>query len=340
MPVSRRLVLRALAGGVVAAGTPVVSAQDLTFVRIGTGGTGGTYLPFGGLIASAISNPPGSRDCDVGGSCGVPGLIANAVSSQGSVDNVKAVAAGQLEMGLSQADVAYYAYVGRGVFSGEPPRNTLRAVANLFPETLHLVARRDSGIRSVGDLRGRRVSLGERASGTIVVARVVLDGYGVSERDLSAVYDKIDKSSLALVDGSLDGVFMVGGYPIAAITQAADSVDIVLIAVDGAPASAIIASHPFLVPTVIPADTYRGVAEVATLSVGAQLIVSAAMDTDLVHGIVRALWHPNNRRLFVEGHPNGARMRPEAALDGVAIPLHPGAERYYAEVGLTRAGVF
>lgn len=340
MPTSRRLVLRALAGGVVVAGSPAVLAQDLTFVRIGTGGTGGTYLPFGGLIASAISNPPGSRDCDVGGSCGVPGLIANAVSSQGSIDNIKSVAAGQLEMGLSQADVAYYAFVGQGVFAGDPPRDTLRAVANLYPEALHLVARRDAGIRSVNDLRGRRVSLGERASGTIVVARVVLEGYGLSERDLNAVFDKIDKSSRGLVEGGLDGLFMVGGHPIAAISQAAEAVDVALIAVDGPPAAAIIAAHPFLVPTVIPADTYRGIAEVTTLSVGAQLIVSAAMDADLVYGITRALWHPSNRRLFLEGHPNGTRMRPEAALDGVAIPLHPGAERYYAEVGLTRAGVF
>src|SRR5512144_2359949 len=109
------------------AGLGSVMAQDVRFFRIGTGGTGGTYFPIGSLIASVISRPPGSRDCEVGGSCGVPGLIAAAVSTQGSVENVRAVAEGTLDMALSQADVAYYAYFGKNVFADQPPMKELRA---------------------------------------------------------------------------------------------------------------------------------------------------------------------------------------------------------------------
>jgi len=188
----RRLVLGYVLGvllAIASVATTGVRAQDLTFVRIGTGSTGGTYFPIGGLIASAISNPPGSRACAEGGSCGVPGVIAVTQSTQGSVENVRAVAAGELDMALSQADVAFHAHFGNGVFAGDKRLPNLRAVANLYPEEVHIVVRSDSGIQSVTGLKGKRVSLGEKASGTLVVARLVLAAYGLNERNLKAVYE-------------------------------------------------------------------------------------------------------------------------------------------------------
>ena len=324
-----------LAGGVVPA-----LAQDVRFFRIGTGGTGGTYFPVGSLIASVISRPPGSRDCEVGGSCGVPGLIAAAVSTQGSVENVRAIAEGTLDMALSQADVASYAYFGENAFAGEPPMKELRSVANLYPELVHLVARPDAKIRSVADLRGKRVSLGEQASGTLVVARVILDGYGLSEDDVDASYDKIGRASDRMIAGDLDAFFMVGGYPLSAVAHAAEGGDIDLVPIAGAEADLIIEEHAFFTAAVIPAQVYSGVEETQTVSVGAQLIVPAALDDDLVYQITQSLWHPNNRRVLDSGHPDGARISLQSAVDGIAIPLHPGAARYYTEIGLTADGVW
>lgn len=129
-----------------------VAAQAPQFFRIGTGGTAGTYYPIGGLIANAISNAPGSRGCADGGSCGVPGLIATAVSSNGSVANINALNGGALESGFTQSDVATWAHSGTGVWDGQPAVEKLRAIANLYPETIHLVAAAGSGIDSVDDL--------------------------------------------------------------------------------------------------------------------------------------------------------------------------------------------
>lgn len=315
-------------------------AQDVRFLRIGTGGTGGTYFPIGSLIASVISKPPGSRECNVGGSCGVPGVIAAAVSTQGSVENVRALAEGNLDLALSQADVAYYAYFGENAFAGAPPIKELRTIANLYPEVVHLVARPDANIRSVADLKGKRVSLGEEASGTLVVARVVLDSYGLSERDVDARYDKLGKASDQLIAGELDALFMVGGYPLGAVAHAAETGKITLVPISGPEADHLIEKRLFFTAAAIPAGIYSGVDKTPTVSVGAQLVVPATLGNELVYQITQALWHPNNRQVLDSGHPDGARISLDTALDGIAIPLHPGAARYYKEIGLVSDDAF
>src|SRR5688572_13843999 len=132
-------------------------AQDITFFRIGTGGTAGTYFPIGGLIANAISNPPGSRACADGGSCGVQGLVASAVASNGSVANVGAIASGSMQSAFIQSDVAYWGFTGTGIYEGRPKVDSLRAIANLYPESFQLVARKGAGIKTIMDLKGKRV---------------------------------------------------------------------------------------------------------------------------------------------------------------------------------------
>src|SRR5664279_6263739 len=166
--------------GATLGGLPAAAQQDITFFRIGTGGTAGTYFPIGGLIANAISNPPGSRACADGGSCGVPGLVATAVASNGSVANINGIQSGQLESGFTQSDVAYWAYTCTGVYEGKPKVADLRLIANLYPETIHLVARKGANIKTVADLKGKRVSLDEPGSGTLVDARIILAAFGLT----------------------------------------------------------------------------------------------------------------------------------------------------------------
>ncbi|TVR97366.1 MAG: TAXI family TRAP transporter solute-binding subunit [Rhodospirillales bacterium] len=314
--------------------------QDLQFFRIGTGGTGGTYFPIGGLIASVISKPPGSRDCAVGGSCGVPGLIAAAVSTQGSVENVLAVQQGRLEMALTQADVAYYAYFGKGVFADREPMTSLRALARLYPEVVHLVVRADSDIHSVDDLHGRRVNVGEAESGTLVASVLILTGHGLTLKSVVPSYYKLGRANDLLISQDIDAFFMVGGFPLGAIAHTAEREDLRLVAISGEAADRIVAYSPFFVRDTIPADQYRNIPATETVSVSAQLVVSEQLEAELVYRILHALWHPNSRPVLDRGHPNAAQIRLEAALDGVAIPLHPGAARFYEEAGLTQAGVF
>ncbi|WP_333822754.1 TAXI family TRAP transporter solute-binding subunit [Pinisolibacter sp.] len=317
-------------------GATVVGAQQMSFFRIGTGGTAGTYFPIGGLISNAISNPPGSRECDKGGSCGVPGLIATAVASNGSVANINGIVGGSLESGLTQSDVAYWAWSGTGVFEGKPKVEELRAIANLYPETIHLVARKGSGIKSPADLKGKRVSLDEPGSGTLVDARIVMGAYGVTEKDVKAEYLKPNAAGDRLRDGALDAFFFVGGYPTGAISELATSAGIELVPIAGPEAKKILADYKFFGPDKVPSGTYKDVGEVETISVNALLVTSAKQPANLINGITKALWNANSRKLLDAGHAKGKAIRMETALDGVGIPLHPGAEAFYKEAGLIK----
>jgi TRAP transporter TAXI family solute receptor len=314
-----------------------VAAQDVKFFRIGTGGTAGTYYPIGGLLANAISSPPGSRECDKGGSCGVSGLVATAVSSNGSVANITGISSGQLESGFSQSDVAYWAYTGTGVYEGKPKVADLRLIANLYPESIHLVARKGAGIKSVADLKGKRVSLDEPGSGTLVDARIILGAFGLTEKDVKAEYLKPNQAGDKMKDGALDAFFFVGGFPAGAISELATSGGgIELVNIAGPEIDKMRKEYAFFATDKIPADTYKGVGAVDTLSVGAQWVTSAKQPTDLIYAITKALWNANTRKLLDSGHAKGKAITKETALEGAGIPLHPGAEKFYKEAGLLK----
>ena len=318
------------------AGADRGSAQDVKFFRIGTGGTSGTYYPIGSIIANAISNPPGSLACDKGGSCGVPGLIAQVQSSSGSIVNVKDIASGAVQLALSQADIAYWAYNGSGLFHHDEPNDALRAIANLYPESLHVVVRRDAGIKKITDLVGKRVSLGEQGSGTLVEAEAILEAYGLSKNDVTAEYLRPGAASLAMSEGTLDAFFCVAGYPVTAITDLTRNLEIDILPISGKAANNVLTFYPFFTKSVIPDGTYAGVGEVDTISIGAQLLVAADIEDDIVYGITAALWHENTRRMLDNGHAKGREIQLKTALDGLGVPLHPGAERYYREIGVLK----
>ena len=330
--------IKAVAIGAVVAGGLAFSAaaQDLKFFTIGTGGTAYTYYPVGGVIANAISNPPGSRPCDAGGSCGVPGLIASAVSSRGSVDNINAIVSGLRDSGFAQSDVAYWAYTGTGTMEGKPPAEKLRAIAALFPEHIHLVALADSGINSVADLKGKRVSLDEPGSGTYVDANLILEANGLSSDDVQAEALKGGAASEALRNGKIDAFFVVAGYPTGSLVELASAVPIKLVPIDGAGAQALTEKYGFFSSSDIPAGTYKGVDGITTVAVGAQWLTSADEPEELIYEITKALWNDKTRKLLDVGHAKGKVITLESALDGIGIPLHPGAERFYREAGLIK----
>lgn len=315
----------------------VSAAQDIQFFRIATGGTAGTYFPIGGLIANAISNPPGSRACEEGGSCGAPGLVATAVASNGSVANVNGIAGGSIESGFSQSDVAFWAHTGTGIFAEKGAVEKVRAIANLYPESIHLVARADSGIKSVSDLKGKKVSLDEPGSGTLVDARLILEAYGLTEDDVEAEFLKPNQAADLMRDGNMDAFFFVGGFPAGAITELATGLPITLVPISGAEAEGLLGKYQFFAKHVVPGGTYQGIdADTETVSVGAQWITSTDQKDDLIYEITKALWNKNTRALLDSGHAKGKSITLETALDGIGIPLHPGAERYYKEAGVLK----
>lgn len=311
-------------------------AQDLKFFTIGTGGTAYTYYPVGGVIANAISKPPGSRECGEGGSCGVDGLIASAVSSRGSVDNVNAIISGLRNSGFAQSDVAYWAYTGTGTMEGKEPAKDLRTIAALFEEHIHLVALADSGINSVADLKGKRVSLDEPGSGTYVDAKLILEANGLSPDDLTPEALKGGAASEALRNGKIDAFFVVTGYPTGSLVELASAASIKLVPIDGPGAEALTSKYGFFAASDIPAGAYEGVETTPTVAVGAQWFTSAKEDEELVYQITKALWNDESRKLLDVGHAKGKTITTDSALNGVGVPLHAGAERFYKEAGLLK----
>ena len=329
----RRTFLTCMTGALIGAGfaAPAI-AQQLRYFRIATGSPVGTYFPVGSSLAAMISNPPGSRDCRIGGSCGVPGLIAVAISTEGSIANVTAVAAQLVDSALAQADVVFTAVNGQGAFRQRPLRN-LRVIANLYPESLHLVVRKSAGIKQVRELVGRRVSLDTPGSGTRANAELILDIHGIQPRQLKLL--EVDPAAAAdlMEKDELDAFFLIAGYPAPIIEELARSNLIQILPIAGAEAVRVLKQHRFFARDSIPSGTYLGVDTVDTLSIGAQWIVAAEADDRLVYQVTKALWHPRNRPLLDGGHAKARLIKIETALAGVATPLHPGAEAYYRELG-------
>jgi hypothetical protein len=331
-----RAALAALIAAAGLVGGLPAAAEQLSLFRIGTGGIGGTYYPIAGLVAQAISNPAGT--CETGESCGVPGLVAVAQSSSGSVANVKDIAAGRVESGFVQSDVAFWAYTGVNAFEGEGRQTSLRAIANLYPESFHIVVRRDSGIAGVHDLVGKRVALDEAGSGTLVGARLVLEAFGLTEETMEVSYLKSDDAMERLVSGDLDAFFLVAGYPAKVVQWAGEQTAIALLPIAGSESAALVERNPFLRVDHIPAGVYEGVAAVETITVAAQWITREDVSAETIYRILGALWRSDARRLLDRGHAKGSSIRLETALDGIGIPLHDGALRFYKEIGLLGRG--
>jgi TRAP transporter TAXI family solute receptor len=333
VPIDRRRVLAGVLGLAVLPAARV-RAQSMRLFRIGTGGIAGTYYPIGGLLATMISHPPGARPCADGGSCGVPGLVAIVQSSNGSVDNVEAIDDGRIESGFVQSDVAYGAYTGTGAFAGRASVPGLRALASLYVESMHLVVRADSGIASVPDLRGRKVSLDSLGSGTQIDALLILEAHGLGTDDLEALHVKPEQAIRLMAAGELDAFFIVAGYPTPSVFEVAAEHGATLVPIEGEAVDALIEQYPFFSRDIVPAGVYAGVPTTPTLAVVAQWLVHERLDEALAHDVTAALWHPTHRALLDTGHAKGREITIESALDGLGIPLHPGAAAYYRERGM------
>lgn len=329
----RGLVCAVLLFGALLAG--IARADEPRFFRIGTAATGGSFFEVGGVVASAISGPTEGPSCGRGGSCGVPGLVAVAQATPGSVENIRMINARQIESGFAQGDLAGWGYNGRNLFAEAGPLRRLRAIGSLFPSAAHLVVKADSPIQSLADLRGKTVAIGEGGSGSAAAAAVVLAAAGYGQHDPIRRNIRPGPSAAELRAGTIDAWFLVGGYPVPAIRDLAATTPIRLIPIEGAVVDKLKADFPFYRVTDIPAGSYANV-DTPTPSFGFSVLwlVNADVDTDLVYAITKSLWNPATAKLLTNLDPIGKRIRLDTALEGLSVPLHPGAARFYREAGL------
>lgn len=312
------------------------AAQDpaLDYFRIGTGSPAGTYFPVGELLAGVISLPPGAAKCEPGGHCGVAGLIAVAQDSAGSVANVSGVASGRYDSALVQADVLHAAFFGTEPFTEDAGHPNIRVIANLYTEALHLVVRKDAGITSVADLKGKRVSVDTAQSGTQRDALLLLEAFGIGSDDAEIIEVNFEQASDSLLAGDLDAYFLMTGFPASGVVDLAAKGVVNVVPITGAVIDRLRKQEPYFLATTIPADAYEGIGEIATVGVSAQWIVRADQDEQRVYEITRALWHPTAHEILKKGHPRARDIRAETALQGVTTPVHAGALRYYLEAGI------
>ncbi|WP_120497883.1 TAXI family TRAP transporter solute-binding subunit [Kiloniella sp. EL199] len=309
-------------------------AQNTPVFRIGTGATIGNYFPLGGIIASSISKPVGSRACEKGGSCGVDGLLSVSVSTQGSVSNVIGISNGTLEGGFAQADVVFWALRGEHVFRTRGAIGNLRSVANLYPEAMHLVVGINSDIRSLEDLAQKKVSIGPAGSGTNAAAQLLLETRGVRipEENMFTLSDS--ESYEAITSGEIDAFFIIAGTPARLVTVLTDRHKARLLSLSKTDVEILEEIYPFFSGGMIGVGTYKNTSDTLALMVPAQFLVREDLDDDLIYGITKALWHESTAANLAKGHTLGRFITRETALDGLILPLHPGAERFYREIGM------
>ena len=308
------------------------SAQRISFV-IATGPTGGTYFPIGEAIAGIISHPPGVYRCERAGVCGPSGLIASVKTSQGAVSNVLAVNAGTVAAGFAQSDVVREAVAGKGAFRRSGPQKNVRILADLFPEEVHLIAAKNTHIKSVSDLKGKRVGIGADHSGTIVTARAILSAYRISLAHLRVSNDPYDVAAEKLTKGQLDAMFFVGGAPVPLVRELLANGHAVPVPIADKGRKQLLARDTALSAMTIPAGVYPDTGPIETVGVDALLVVNNAEPDWLIYGINKALFNPANRAALAGSHRAAQSIRVAGAASDLPAPLHPGAARYFAEIG-------
>jgi TRAP transporter TAXI family solute receptor len=307
--------------------------QRIAF-QIATGSVSGKYFPMGEMLAGLLSHPPGIARCDTDDVCGPPGVIVSTRASEGSTANILAVDRGSVDSGLAQADVVALAIAGKGAFKKMGPARNLRVIANLYPEDVHLVVSTKSRITSVAGLKGKRVSLSTRGSGTLATAETILAAYRVSEKSIKPNYDSIDKAVELLQAGKLDALFFVGGTPVHLIDSLIANKSARLVAIDGEGRKRLLAAYSFFAADKIPWHTYAGAPAVETVSVGALWITNASEPNDLVYAMVKALYNRANRATLERFNRDARFVQLETAAQGTAASFHPGALRYYKQAGV------
>ena len=284
------------------------------FLNIGTGGTAGTYYPIGGAIAEVLNKE-------------IPGMSASAQSTGASVANINMLGDGEIDLATVQNDIAYYAAHGTEMFKDKKV-DGLQGIASLYPETCQFVTLKSSGIKSLAELKGKRVAVGAVGSGVEANVRQILAAYGVTYSDIDAQYLSFAEGASALKDGNVDVAVLTAGYPTASVQDIAAQNPVRLLPVEEKVADALIAQYPFYTKTVIPAGTYAGFdEEVPSVAVMAMLAAGPTVNADLGYSVTKAIFENLDR--LQGAHAVGKQITKDTAKTGMSLPMNAGAERYF-----------
>ena len=286
-------------------------------LNMATGGVTGTYFPFGGAMAEVINYRTN--------------INITVMASGGSADNIQQISAGDAQIAIAQNDVMSYAFYGTGFWSDREPVPSIRTLMSLYPETVQIVVHADSGIYSVADLAGKRVSIGDIGSGVEANASQILASYGLTTGDIDVVNTGFGPSADAMRDLTLDAFFATSATPNTAIMELSIARDVRILNISDSAIDQLIRDYPFYVRVVVDSNDYAFMTEpVNTVAVQATLIASTDMDDQVAYDIVRTLIE---YQAYV-GHARGAYISPHNAVQSVSVEFHPGARRFFEEIGV------
>ncbi|ANO31969.1 C4-dicarboxylate ABC transporter substrate-binding protein [Vibrio breoganii] len=322
MAFKKAIKLGAIAAAVMAAG--VVSAQE--FITIGTGSVTGVYYPTGGAICKLVNKDRNDHN-----------VRCSVESTGGSIYNVNTMRSGELDFGIVQSDWQYHGYNGTSKFSDQGPYKKLRAVFSLHTEPFNIIAREDSGINNVSDLAGKRVNIGNPGSGDRATMGVVMDAMGWTNDSFKLASElKGSERSQALCDNKIDAFIYMVGHPNGSIKEATTSCNAKLVPATGPGIDKIVADNPYYAFSTVPAGMYRGTdQDVNSFGVAATMVTTSDVSDEVAYTVAKAVFE--NFDTFKRLHPAFSNLKKENMVkDGLSIPLHPGAEKYYKEVGLIK----
>ena len=290
---------------------------DVTKLTMGTGGEQGTYYAYGGILGGVLKEKTG--------------ITVNVVSSDGSKANILAIKGGDYQLGTVQSDVLAYAWQGSRSFEAEGAIDSFRVIGGLYAESVQLITV-DPEIKTVADLKGKKVSIGAPGSGVYFNAVDVLAAAGLTEEDIDPQYQDFGASADALTNNQIQAAFIVAGAPTPAVVSLCKTKDAYIVPIDGEISKKLMETSPYYTEYVIPAGTYEGQTEdVTTVTVKATLIVSASVSEDAVYNITKAIF---DNAADIK-HAKAAELSLENATSGMAAPFHAGAAKYFAEKGIT-----
>lgn len=296
--------------------------KDKTFFSIATGSTGGAYYPIGGALARILTQY-------------VPGASVAAQTGNASVANCNLIRNREIESAFVQNNVAYWAYKGTEIFDKQGAMENLQGIASLYPETIQIVARKSAKISKISDMKGKSVVVGAPGSGTEIDARKILEAHGITYNDIKEDFLDFGGAAQRLKDNQADAAFLTAGFPTSSVIDLSTTSDIVLVSIEPEMMDKLIGENKYYTKAVIPAGTYKGIdVDVPTLNLMAIWVTGADQPADLIYKFTKALWE--HRDEMEKVHEKCKEIKFETALDGLGIPLHPGAEKYYREMSHPR----
>jgi TRAP transporter TAXI family solute receptor len=292
-----------------------------TNLILATGGTSGTYYPFGGAMAQIFNTK-------------IKNMNVTAQATGASKENIRLIAKGEAELAIVQNDVMDYAAKGIELFNNEKVEG-FSTIATLYPEVIQIVGGPENGIATVADMKNKRVSVGDAGSGVEANAKQILEAYGLTFDSLKASRLSFKESGNAYKDKQLDAFFVTAGIPNAAIQEIGALGKVSLVSIDDATMKRLMDTYSFYTPFTIGKDVYNGLAaDVKTVAVKATLICKTSLEEDVVYEITKALFE--NQAELAAAHAKGKELRIEEAVMGVSVPLHSGAVKYYKEKGILK----